>query len=225
MTLSYRQPFVGVYAITQEFGEKVTSKFHTGIDYACPLGTQIIASCDGIIQQIGYDENGYGHYIIIRPTGTVIGILCAHLSEVLCVQNQEVAQGDLIGLSGNSGNSTGAHLHFEVRSQWDKADSYFSPYSLPLIMVTTEPVVNTAEKTTFIAETLPDNISQAIVSAPDGANLRDEYLNWIGVIYPGTTIDLSGEKRTDGKIVRRAVVIRGWLAENDGETQILTNKS
>ena len=61
-----------------------------------------------------YERNGYGHYVVIRHDNGLETVY-AHLSRVLCTINQDVAAGDVIGLGGNSGHSTGPHLHYEAR--------------------------------------------------------------------------------------------------------------
>ena len=119
--MDYRQPFSGSYPITQKFGEViegVTYKGlpHTGIDYACPSGTSILASADGIVKVAKNDPNGYGKYIILEhPDGNAT--LYAHLWYYNNLfEGKQVKQGDLIAYSDNSGNSTGPHLHFEMRN-------------------------------------------------------------------------------------------------------------
>lgn len=113
--MSYRQPFSGEYPITQSFGETITDpKGHTGIDYGCPLNTPILASADGQVFFAGWDNSGYGNLVILKhDDGNVT--LYAHLSSIHVSVLEKVRQGSLIGHSGNTGNSTGAHLHFEIR--------------------------------------------------------------------------------------------------------------
>lgn len=124
--IDYRQPFRGDYPITLDFHEKWlptydnVKTFHQGIDYGCPEGTQILASADGTVMTVGDAETGYGKFIVLchyDGTGTVY----AHLSKICVKQWALVHQGDLIGRSGNTGKSTGPHLHFEWRR---KANDY-----------------------------------------------------------------------------------------------------
>ena len=135
--MSYRQPFSGDYPITQRFGETTTnSKGHTGIDYACPISTPILASADGIVMKAGWDSTGYGNMVLILHTAHC-ATLYAHLSECAVYDNQKVKQGDVIGWSGYTGNvvpagALGAHLHFEAREKWNDASSAFDPMNLPL---------------------------------------------------------------------------------------------
>jgi LysM repeat protein len=89
---------------------------HNGIDIGVPEGTKIYASAAGKIivsKNSGYN-GGYGSYIVIsHPNGTQT--VYAHLSKTAVAAGTEVVQGQLIGYSGNTGRSTGAHLHFEIR--------------------------------------------------------------------------------------------------------------
>ena len=118
--INYRQPFEGDYPITLNYHEKLLptydniTKFHQGIDYGCPEGTPILASADGTVTTTAEAVSGYGKYVIIaHKDGT--GTVYAHLSASKVSQWQQVKQGDVIGYSGNTGNSTGPHLHFEWR--------------------------------------------------------------------------------------------------------------
>ena len=131
---TYRQPFRGSWPITQRYGEKITSSFHTGIDYGCPQGTEILASADGMVMMAGWDNTGYGYHVIIRhdPGHST---LYAHLNKCLLIAGTMVKQGQVIGLSGVTGTVTGPHLHFEARTNWADYKSHFDPMSLPLISV------------------------------------------------------------------------------------------
>lgn len=100
-------------AITSNFGPR-WGRQHKGLDIKVYIGDTIRAAWAGKVRIVKYDANGYGNYIVIRhPNGleTVYG----HLSKHLCKQNQEVRAGEVIGLGGNTGRSTGSHLHFETR--------------------------------------------------------------------------------------------------------------
>lgn len=90
-----------------------TRKFHSGIDIAVPTGTKVKAAADGIVILIGW-VTGYGKTVVIDH-GDGYSTLYGHNSELSVTIGTIVFQGDLICLSGNTGNSTGPHLHFEVR--------------------------------------------------------------------------------------------------------------
>lgn len=89
---------------------------HNGIDIAANVGTPILASGDGVVivaRSSGYN-GGYGQMIIISHANNVQTVY-GHLSQVNVVAGQRVSQGEVIGAVGNTGKSTGPHLHFEVR--------------------------------------------------------------------------------------------------------------
>ena len=86
---------------------------HKGVDWATPTGTAVMASCGGVVTKAGWGS-GYGYVIYIKhPDGRETRY--GHLSKVLVSAGQSVSQGQKIALSGNTGNSTGPHLHFEIR--------------------------------------------------------------------------------------------------------------
>lgn len=90
-------------------------KFHTGIDIGAAYGTNIVAAESGTVLLASYGYNsGYGNYIIINH-GNGLTTRYAHCSSLNVTTGQTVSRGQVIGLIGSTGNSTGAHLHFEVR--------------------------------------------------------------------------------------------------------------
>lgn len=86
---------------------------HSGMDYAVPLKTPVNAAADGVVSAVKVDPDGYGLYIIVRHNFG--DTLYAHLHSHKVKVGTKVAAGQCIGLSGNSGWSTGPHLHFELR--------------------------------------------------------------------------------------------------------------
>lgn len=97
--------------LTSGYGPR-WGRTHKGTDWACPVGTSVKASADGTIVGAGW-VNGYGNCItILHDNGKQTRY--AHLSEILVSEGQNVAQGDEIALSGNTGRSTGPHIHFEI---------------------------------------------------------------------------------------------------------------
>ena len=90
--------------------------YRTGVDYGCKVGTKVVASADGTIirsSSQGYN-GGYGEVVIIsHPNNTQT--IYAHLSKVLVSTGEKVKQGETIGETGNTGLSTGPHIHFETR--------------------------------------------------------------------------------------------------------------
>jgi LysM repeat protein len=110
-------PVIGGFAWPVAGGQ-LTQSLHgwNGVDIGAPRGTSIMASAGGtvIVARAGGYNGGYGSYVVIsHPNGTQT--LYAHMSKVSVSPGQSVAQGTVIGAVGNSGRSTGTHLHFEVR--------------------------------------------------------------------------------------------------------------
>lgn len=92
--------------------KKRWGRMHKGVDWACPIGTAVMASCGGTVVQAGW-SSGYGNCITIRhPDGKQTRY--GHLSKILVSSGQKVTQGQKIALSGNTGRSTGPHVHFEI---------------------------------------------------------------------------------------------------------------
>ena len=87
-------------------------RMHKGIDWAVPKGTAVRASCGGTVVSAGW-SGGYGNCITIRhPDGKMTRY--GHLSKILVSAGQKVDQNQKIALSGNTGRSTGPHVHFEI---------------------------------------------------------------------------------------------------------------
>ena len=110
-------------------GYDYNPNIHPGLDIAGPEGNSVFATDSGVVVYAGWSEYGYGSLIVLDH-GTGWQSAYAHLSAVGVGCGQSVAQGTVIGAVGNTGNSTGAHLHFELRSEiygkvnpWD----YLSP--------------------------------------------------------------------------------------------------
>ncbi|MBF0976287.1 MAG: M23 family metallopeptidase, partial [Bacteroidetes bacterium] len=89
-------------------------RYHYGTDIGLKVGDSIVSVFDGTVRIVSYDAHGYGNYIVVRHNNGLES-LYAHLSQTIAVENQKVKAGELIGLGGNTGRSTGPHLHFEFR--------------------------------------------------------------------------------------------------------------
>lgn len=99
--------------ITSPYGPR-WRKMHNGLDLKVNIGDTIVAAFDGKVRIVKFERKGYGNYVVIRHDNgleTVYG----HLSKQLVDPNQIVKAGEPIGLGGNTGRSTGSHLHFETR--------------------------------------------------------------------------------------------------------------
>jgi len=88
--------------------------FHTGIDLVEPYGSPVYAADDGIVALVGNSSGGYGNYVVIAHSGG-LDTLYGHLAAALVKVGQKVVQGQTIGVEGSTGNSTGPHVHFELR--------------------------------------------------------------------------------------------------------------
>lgn len=106
--------------ITSRFGPRIhpifgTPDFHTGVDFAVPEGTPVHAAASGVVSFAG-ERGGYGLLVVVEHRGG-FSTYYGHLSKILVEVGQYVEQGQVIALSGNTGLSTGPHLHFEIRRQ------------------------------------------------------------------------------------------------------------
>lgn len=229
--ISYRQPFKGDYQISQDFGEIVpgvtyNGSPHTGIDYACPAGTPVLASADGTVMFAGEAVSGYGKYIIIchiDGTGTVY----AHLSTILVKQWQQVKQGQVIGKSGNSGYSTGPHLHFEFRRKANDIHTAEDPKLYLRNVLDTDPIDSTPEPAKPQFDALQSG--PAIVVC-DYANVRChcDMNRIIGMRKKGDVISIGDEVTMFHGLPYRDYYdpeYKCWLriAEHDPDTQMIRN--
>jgi murein DD-endopeptidase MepM/ murein hydrolase activator NlpD len=130
-------------SITSAFGVRVhpiynISLFHSGIDISVSEGTRVQTTGDGIVSFSGYDK-GYGQKITINH-GYGYKTIYAHLSKSLVRQGQKVKRGDIIALSGNTGVSTGPHLHYEVLKDNVKVNptAYYFDETNPDKFITTQ---------------------------------------------------------------------------------------
>jgi murein DD-endopeptidase MepM/ murein hydrolase activator NlpD len=104
---------------TSPFGMR-WGRLHAGIDIAAPTGTALRAADGGVVQIAGW-TGGYGNYTCIGHGGG-ISTCYAHQNSMGVSVGQNVSQGQVIGTVGNTGNSTGPHLHFEVRINGQPVD-------------------------------------------------------------------------------------------------------
>jgi murein DD-endopeptidase MepM/ murein hydrolase activator NlpD len=104
--------------LTSGFGYRIdplykTVKFHAGLDFTAPQGSPIYATADGIVSPAGNLGNGYGNHVIISH-GYSYSTLYGHMYRIKAKNGQRVRRGEVIGYVGNTGKSTGPHLHYEV---------------------------------------------------------------------------------------------------------------
>jgi len=108
-------PIVGGKVTTpyKKLGKMWSKGYHTGVDYACKVGTDIVAVADGKIEKATWGAS-YGTQLVQKVEGG--WVIYAHLSKNLVKPGDSVKEGQVIALSGNTGNSSGPHLHFEMRN-------------------------------------------------------------------------------------------------------------
>ena len=90
-----------------------TFKLHTGMDFTAPVGTEIRATGNGVVSKVEFNGRGYGNNVVVNH-GYGYQTLYGHMSRMTVRPGQRVNRGDIIGYVGNSGTSTGPHLHYEV---------------------------------------------------------------------------------------------------------------
>ncbi len=113
-----RKPLAGQLDVTSPFGARPdpflgTPAFHPGLDLAGEIGTKVHATADGTVERAGWD-GGYGNLVEINNGHDIITRF-GHLSKILVKAGQHVHRGEVVGLMGSTGRSTGPHLHYEVR--------------------------------------------------------------------------------------------------------------
>lgn len=111
-------PVATHYVLTSGFGPRVSpttgaADFHTGQDFAVPVGTPALAVSSGVVEFAGWD-GGYGSLVKLRHANGV-ETYYGHLSRIQVWRGERVDRGTELGITGSTGNSTGPHLHFEIR--------------------------------------------------------------------------------------------------------------
>ena len=204
MIENFKSPVTQPYTITQTYDEHLAYAashpeitYNGGIDLYSAM-REICAAFPGSVEKVAFQANGYGNYIMLRHEWGFS--LYAHLDRLCVNVGERVAAGDLIGIMGSSGFSTGVHLHFEMRDLSGK-------------------VIDPSE---FFNGTIsaPDNAHSQLtaISAPDGGNLRAEPLgDYITTIPFGTIGKIIG-----GPVYKYGLVcyqvefpVTGWMAEKD----------
>lgn len=122
-------PYEGSFRITNLWGVEAPSGvtysagYHAGIDFVGVDNKNIRSVCGGTVYRSSMDSDGWGNYVVIKQTDGLYGIYC-HLSQRDVVVGEYVSAGDTLGVEGATGQVTGAHLHFELRT--DYGDKYSS---------------------------------------------------------------------------------------------------
>lgn len=115
MVISLRYPFEKEYPLTQGY-----SADHPGLDWGAPLNTPVLAAADGQVLRVAEQPGGYGLFVVLLHDGNAL-TLYAHLNGVRVSARQRVREGQVLGFSGSSGNSSGPHLHFEFKPDGKQA--------------------------------------------------------------------------------------------------------
>ncbi len=108
--------------ITSTYGYRPKfGRIHKGIDLALHIGDTVRAALPGVVAKVAYDAGGYGHYVVLVHNNGM-ETRYAHLQAPISTLGETLSAGDPLGLGGNTGNSTGPHLHFEVRYRGTAVD-------------------------------------------------------------------------------------------------------
>lgn len=109
-----KSPVTGNISSRYGANESIRNHTHKGLDIAASNGTSIFAVADGTVTYAGYNSGGYGNLVIISH-GNGVETYYAHCSKLFVSKGQQVSAGTIVGAVGSTGNSTGNHLHFEIR--------------------------------------------------------------------------------------------------------------
>lgn len=100
-------------------GTRKRKRAHRGIDLAAPRGSAVMSSHDGVVIYTGAGFKGYGKMVMVETTDSREGgnwaTLYGHMDKILVYEGKKIKQGEVIGALGNTGRSSGPHLHFEIR--------------------------------------------------------------------------------------------------------------
>lgn len=126
--------------LSQRFGEHLRPIYgpegHTGLDMPCYVGTPILAPADGVVTVTNWGSTGYGYEIRLESKQfemegkiIILQFVFGHCSRIIVKRGQRVVEGQIIGYSGSTGNSTGPHLHFEVLPNYLDGDAWVAEYN------------------------------------------------------------------------------------------------
>ena len=120
-------------ATSSGFGNRAAPKRgastnHKGVDYKAAEGTAVMVTADGVVKKVAYDEDGYGNYVSVDH-GAGTESRYAHMSAVNVVEGDMLTKGQQVGAVGSTGNSTGPHLHYEVRQNGKAVDPTRGSYA------------------------------------------------------------------------------------------------
>lgn len=211
------------YIITQKFGETITDpKGHTGIDLYQPIGTPIYAAEDGDILAAGkinnaYGNTAYGNCVLIDHKNGYYTFY-AHMNTVKVKTGMSVIQGAVIGTVGATGNVTGPHLHFEVRTNpvWNRKN-FIDPESVLKIENPNPIKQNEKNNNEF---NIGDNvkISGSLVNMRKSAGYSGEIIT---ELKNGVNLKIIGNKETKDGLDWYPVQINGYVASTNGFVSLI----
>lgn len=211
------------YIITQKFGETITdSKGHTGIDLYQPIGTPVYAAEGGEILAAGminnaYGNTAYGNCVLIDHKNGYYTFY-AHMNTVRVKTGMSVIQGAVIGTVGATGNVTGPHLHFEVRTNpvWNRKN-FIDPESVLKIENPNPIKQNEKNNNEF---NIGDNvkISGSLVNMRKSAGYSGEIIT---ELKNGVNLKIIGNKETKDGLDWYPVQINGYVASTNGFVSLI----
>ena len=210
------------YIITQKFGETITdSNGHTGIDLYQPIGTLVYAVEGGDILVAGkinnaYGNSAYGNCVLIDHKNGYYTFY-AHLNTVTVKTGMSVIQGAVIGTVGATGNVTGPHLHFEVRTNpvWNRKN--FIDPELVLEPIENTPIIIENNKKNFnIGDKV--KISGSLVNMRDAAGYSGKIIT---ELKNGVKLKIIGNKENKDGLDWYPVELIGYVASSNGVVSLL----
>lgn len=128
----YCIPFVGSHSVSAGYGRYPKGTQHSGIDFSMPNGTKLVACTNATVAAAGPSGSGYGIYVkLTGDDGNTI--IYGHMQRVYVSKGQKVTKGQIIGEADHTGNSTGPHLHFEIRPKGGGSGQYGSTNPWPYL--------------------------------------------------------------------------------------------
>ena len=215
------------YIITQKFGETITDpKGHTGLDLYQPVGTPVYATEGGDIIVAGkinnaYGNSAYGNCVLINHKNGYYTFY-AHLDTIKVKSGMSVIQGATIGTVGATGNVTGPHLHFEVRTNpiWNRKN-FIDPEPMLKPIENNSSVINIPSmnnnKNDF---NIGDNvkISGSLVNMRDAAGYTGEIIT---ELKNGIKLKITGNKENKDGLDWYPVQLEGYVASSNGFVSLL----
>ena len=214
------------YIVTQKFGETITdSQGHTGIDLWQPIGTPVYAVEGGDVLAAGiinnsYGNTAYGKCVLINHFNGFYTFY-AHLATVLVIKGMSILAGTQIGTVGDTGNVTGPHLHFEVRTNpnWNRVN-FIDPEKILTFSNNTN-IIETGKINLLKNEFKKD---EEVKISADLVNMRDNpgyNSNIITQLKKNVKLKIIGDKINKDGLNWYPVEVNGYIAESDGYQNLI----